>query len=417
MTRTPPLLKRILASSLIVLALALLVSNAALYVALHRYLHDNLEAALEQRVAVVADLAAELDPEALAERLTRLGIRTTIQLPDGSAVETVPPVARTKPGVPLFTEDQPTSFLTRRIAHDDGAIITVAVVREGVVLTLRQTLIFQALGSVMTLALAALLLRQTTSTALEPIHSMARTARSITSGSHEHRMNPHRTDTDLGAMAHSFDEMVDRLAAALEDSERSRLRAEQAEERTRQFVADAAHQLRTPITGIVASVDSLLRLAHDDHRRERAMEHLVAESNRCARIVRQLLRLAKLDESEPEDLGVSPISLLRVVRQEIERFDGNHTGVRVGLLCDGDPLVNIRGEELKEMLANLLDNAVRHAESTVAVSVWAMEGARESPSRTTGQASRPSKRRLFSGVSRPQDRITAPGWVFLSRRG
>ena len=78
-----------------------------------------------------------------------------------------------------------------------------------------------------------------------------RLAKTIADGQPRLRLAPTRTDTEIGQTARAFDEMLDELEGA-------ETRARQAEERTRAFLADAAHELRTPITGVQAAAETLL---------------------------------------------------------------------------------------------------------------------------------------------------------------
>ena len=90
------------------------------------------------------------------------------------------------------------------------------------------------------------------------------------------RLAPTRTDTEIGQTAQAFDEMLDELEGA-------ETRARQAEERTRGFLADAAHELRTPITGVQAAAETLLH--HGDQltvaQRQQLETLLIREAQRA----------------------------------------------------------------------------------------------------------------------------------------
>ena len=87
--------------------------------------------------------------------------------------------------------------------------------------------------------------------ALAPLDAMTALARSITRGDRGRRLAPPRTDTELGRAAAAFDDMLD----ALEGAEAA---ARAAAERTRRFVADAAHELRTPLAGVQAVAEAAM---------------------------------------------------------------------------------------------------------------------------------------------------------------
>ena len=86
--------------------------------------------------------------------------------------------------------------------------------------------------------------------ALRPLSAMASLARDIAGGHRGQRLSPSRTDTEIGRTAEAFDDMLDELEV------RNGVLAEA--EQTRVFLADAAHELRTPITGIQAAAETLL---------------------------------------------------------------------------------------------------------------------------------------------------------------
>ena len=114
--------------------------------------------------------------------------------------------------------------------------------------------------------------------------------RPITEGNRGRRLSPTRTDTEIGQTARAFDEMLDELEGA-------ETRARQAEERTRAFLADAAHELRTPITGVQAAAETLLH--HGDALPAADREHLqallVREAQRAGTLISDLLAAARLD--------------------------------------------------------------------------------------------------------------------------
>ena len=104
---------------------------------------------------------------------------------------------------------------------------------------LRRTLVLLGLGA---LVVAGVILLFTTRLALAPLDAMTALARSITSGDRGRRLAPRRTDTELGRTAAAFDDMLDELEGA-------EAAARAAADRTRRFVAAAAHELRPPLAG------------------------------------------------------------------------------------------------------------------------------------------------------------------------
>lgn len=165
--------------------------------------------------------------------------------------------------------------------------------------------------------------------------------------------------TESRWMATTMDVTLKTLQEALAD-------AQAAESRSRGFLADAAHQLRTPLAGIRAAAQSLL-LGVDGADRDRLLADLVRESSRAGRLIGSLLQIARLDEGEV--LAPAPCDLLAVCSDEVSRIWSlaPHLDIVVRAAeLPKDGLVLDEGA-VQEILANLLDNARRHAASRIEV--------------------------------------------------
>jgi PAS domain S-box-containing protein len=156
--------------------------------------------------------------------------------------------------------------------------------------------------------------------------------------------------------------MAKALEVALEES-----RA--AEARMRQFLADAAHQLRNPLAGLRACADSLLRTTSVASR-ERLLAHLIDDAARAGRLVDQLLKIARLDQGEHR-LNLAPIDVVAMCRAEANRvvLMAPHLDVHV-VAADGARRPFLLDEAvLREVLGNLLDNAGRYARRSIRVGI------------------------------------------------
>lgn len=144
-------------------------------------------------------------------------------------------------------------------------------------------------------------------------------------------------------------------------------RARESEARSREFLAYAAHQLRTPLTGIQASAELLARDV-DVESRERLLTNLLREAGRAGRLISELLRLARLDQGDaPTRQSWDVVSLCE---SELERIRDLAPELRVRLAVAAGPRVAlVDGATVREALAVLLDNARRHARSEVDVTV------------------------------------------------
>ena len=161
--------------------------------------------------------------------------------------------------------------------------------------------------------------------------------------------------------------------AALEELSPSLQRAldlarREAEQHSRRFLADAAHQLKTPITRIQASAETLM---HSQSRPER--DHLVAttlrETSRAARIIQSLLQLARLDQGQ--QLNPKRCDLVLLCRDEAGRAQdlAPHLDVAVAVSGHSELRPELDADAVRDILANLLDNARRHAVTLIEMAI------------------------------------------------
>jgi signal transduction histidine kinase len=157
------------------------------------------------------------------------------------------------------------------------------------------------------------------------------------------------------------------LLAAL----RRTLQAAQASERrSKEFLAYAAHQLRTPVAGVRASAEALV-LTGSPARREQLAANLTVEADRLGRLVRSLLRLTRLDQGDPIQPVACDVGALLTAELERVRLLAPHIEVR---LKDPPAPVNdllLDPAAVAEIISNLLDNARRHATDRVDVTLHA----------------------------------------------
>ena len=238
--------------------------------------------------------------------------------------------------------------------------------RAGVNQTLRRLLLLELLGTAVAVGLAVVLLNHAARRALAPLQQVVATAERTATGTSGLRLRPDRPDTELGQMAVAYDRMLDALEAALERTRRS-------DERTQRFLADAAHQLRTPITRIRTTVEALFR-TDDPEGRDRLLTTLVRETGRTRRLLTSLLQMARLDQGGAP--ARFPVDIVELCRVELERVEPFAPHLRFELrLCDPPTVpLDVDGESLREAVSNLLDNARRHAAHLVTVEVGVADG-------------------------------------------
>lgn len=165
----------------------------------------------------------------------------------------------------------------------------------------------------------------------------------------------------------ALERTVAELQSALDEASTS-------EARDREFLADAARHLRTPVSSIHAGVQALLHGPCLEER-EHLLADLVRQGSRAARLVDSLLRLARLDAGEPLKLG--PCDLVQVCSKEVQWVRERAPHLELVLDAEQPPCTpHLDQQAVCEILTQLLDNARRHAAGRITVSVAATHDVR-----------------------------------------
>jgi len=178
--------------------------------------------------------------------------------------------------------------------------------------------------------------------AVRPLEQVADVATSIAAGDLATRLPPTR-DPDLVAIVGSFNSMVDALAARIA--------------RDARFVGDVSHELRSPLTTLVTSVELLgSRRSELPERSRQALALVENELARFRRTIDDLLELARLDSGDDGE-PTPAVSLSALAREALARRDGDAL-----LRTDDDArtLARVDKGRLERALSNLVDNAERH---------------------------------------------------------
>lgn len=230
---------------------------------------------------------------------------------------------------------------------------------EGSLTRDKRLLLLVWLGVAVVAGLAGALVARRT---LAPVTRAAAAARSLSEGLLDTRLTADRRD-EFGMWAESFNEMAAALEEKIADLAAAR-------DRERQLTADVAHDLRTPITALVAEAELLH--AHGDALpppAHRLAELLMADVTRLASLVEDLLELAALDTGHAE-VVTDHVELDAVVRDVVELAAPPGTVVLEAepVSLDTDP------RRVRRILLNLVTNAVHHGGGKVQVRVLAEPG-------------------------------------------
>jgi signal transduction histidine kinase len=188
---------------------------------------------------------------------------------------------------------------------------------------------------------------------LRPVESIRREVADI-SGQNLHRRVPEpSTGDEIARLAHTMNAMLDRV--------------EEAAERQQRFVADASHELRSPLTRIRSELEVDLG---DPGTADLVATHrsVLDETEKLQRLVDELLFLARSDAFEHHDRHSVAVDLDDTVLRETQRLRGTST---IPIDISGVSAAQVRGDpsDLTRVVRNLTDNAVRHAHSTVTIAL------------------------------------------------
>jgi signal transduction histidine kinase len=133
-------------------------------------------------------------------------------------------------------------------------------------------------------------------------------------------------------------------------------------EKQRAFVADASHELKTPLTLIRADAEMVHYRGHLNQEDRKLVEHALAETDRIGAILSDLLLVARLDAGEA-DLATKPFDLVSVLSEEAERFGVQAAAKEIRLEVRVPGELPVRGDPNRtgQILSVLLENAVRFA--------------------------------------------------------
>jgi two-component system, OmpR family, sensor histidine kinase MprB len=206
-------------------------------------------------------------------------------------------------------------------------------------------------------AFAAAMARLFSRPVMQPITDLTRTAEHIeATGDLGRRLGARGTD-EVGRMAERFDAMLDRVQAS--------------QVAQRRLVADASHELRTPVTSLRTNMEVLLAGAELEEGERRALlRDMVGQSEELSGLVGDLIELARGDEGDPP---MEDVAFDGLVAEAVERARRHAPGVR--FRCDLQPCT-LHGvpDRLGRAVNNVLDNAARYSPAGGVVEVALHDG-------------------------------------------
>ncbi len=245
----------------------------------------------------------------------------------------------------------------------DGDLTVVAVPLAETSQTLHRLLLVESLVVVSVLLLLGLLAWLLVRLGLRPLDRIGDTAGAIAAGDLSRRVSPATDRTEVGRLGLALNAMLGRLEVAFAERRAS-------EDRLRQFLSDASHELRTPLSSIRGYAE-LFRIgaARKPADTEKAMRRIEEEAARMGVLVEDLLVLARLDEVR--DVVHEPVDLARVARDAVDDALVTAPDREIDLSAEGGAIVSGEPSQLRQVLANLLRNALQHTPAGTPIAVRA----------------------------------------------
>jgi two-component system OmpR family sensor kinase len=233
---------------------------------------------------------------------------------------------------------------------------------------------------------------------LRPLRDIERTAQAIAAGDLSRRVPDQDPVTEVGRLGRSLNTMLSQIESSFYAQAQSEAAARRSEERMRQFVADASHELRTPLTAMRGYAEYYRQRGglHEDapssgqpsdelgsHAQltrtdmDRIMQRVEQESARMGVLVEDMLLLARLDQQRP--IEHRPVDLLTLAADAVQDARIIAPDREITLDVGSGAAFLILGDEvrLRQVIANLMNNALTHTPEGTPVAVRLLAGPRQ----------------------------------------
>jgi two-component system OmpR family sensor kinase len=204
---------------------------------------------------------------------------------------------------------------------------------------------------------------------LAPLREIESTAAAIAGGDLSRRIDHTSGKTEVGRLAEALDMMLASIEAAYRARADGEARALESQDRMRRFIADASHELRTPLTSMRGLAEYGLQQGGEAGPGEllRLMSLIARDAGRMGRLVDDLLLLARFDAGRALDR--QPVDLASIAAEAVQQARIVAADRAITLEAAEPVIVDADAERLRQIIDNLIGNAIQHTPGGTPVAV------------------------------------------------
>jgi len=304
-----------------------------------------------------------------AQDLNRENIQVRLIAPDGTVSDSLGTFVSEMPVIsPIITgyttatatNNAQWRIFSQRLPSPPGQLVLVQVGQPLLLLDTQINGLFTPilLGTLIAMVLAVFGGLFLANQALSPIDRVTRTAQAISTRDLTKRINYHGPNDEIGRLAKTLDQMLDRLDKGFEQE--------------RRFTSDASHELRTPLTALKGRIEVTLNRLRSPEEYKDTLAGLGVEVDRLVRLSNSLLYLARLDQAQSNKVWqFEKLNLSDLLDSVVESMQPVAELKQLELSGQILPDISIQGnlDQLTRLFLNLLDNAIKYTPEGGRVSV------------------------------------------------
>lgn len=250
--------------------------------------------------------------------------------------------------------------------HRNGQSVAAIIFNKGfpdIYRTVMELLVMFLLSMLLSIAVAFIIVYIQAKKISAPIVKINKAAQKIAAGNFSERVNVTSMD-EIGQLASTFNFMASSI--------------ERADQNRQRFVSDISHELRTPMTSISGFISGMLDGTITDENRDYYLQIVLDESTRLTKLVNDMLEMSKM-QSDEFKLDIAPFNITELICTCLIEFENKIESKSLDVKVDFRPekLVALGDKyQIKRVLINLLDNAVKfsHSSTTISMNTWIEQG-------------------------------------------